>query len=202
MEWTSSRRIDSNTFSCIICLNIGTFLPHHFLHVQLNTCYTFSSSPLVFQSLFILFILLDFLLLFAAVQSLSRVQPFFDPIDCSPTGSSFHTILQIRILEWVASSFSRESSQPGDCTRVSSLAGGSFTTRPPRFCGFPSGFSSKEPTSQSRRHNRHGSLTSQPPLNHGTTKESPHFHCRKHEFNPWSGTWDPTVQFSMAKINK
>ena len=127
MEWTSSRRIYSNTFSCIICLNIGTFLPHHFLHVQLNTCYTFSSSPFVFQSLFILFILLDFLLLFAAVQSLSRVQPFFDPVDCSPTGSSFHTILQIRILEWVASSFSRGSSWPRDGTLVSCTVGWFFT---------------------------------------------------------------------------
>ena len=51
------------------------------------------------------------------------------------------------------------------------------------------------------RHNRHGSLTSQPPVNHGTTKESPDFHCRRHEFNPWSGKWDPTCQFSVAKNN-
>ena len=30
-----------------------------------------------------------------------------DPVDCSPRGSSFHGILQARILEWVAISFSR-----------------------------------------------------------------------------------------------
>ena len=38
----------------------------------------------------------------------------FDPIDCSPPGSSVHGILQERILEWVAIPFSRGSSQPRD----------------------------------------------------------------------------------------
>ena len=33
-----------------------------------------------------------------------------DPMDCSPPGSSVHRILQARILEWVAVSFSRGSS--------------------------------------------------------------------------------------------
>ena len=36
-----------------------------------------------------------------------------DPIDCSPPGSSVHGILQARILEWVASSSSRGSSNSG-----------------------------------------------------------------------------------------
>ena len=40
----------------------------------------------------------------------------FDPIDCSSPGSSVHKILQARILEWVAISFSRGSSQPRDWT--------------------------------------------------------------------------------------
>ena len=30
-----------------------------------------------------------------------------NPMDCSPPGSSVHGILQVRILEWVAISFSR-----------------------------------------------------------------------------------------------
>ena len=34
-------------------------------------------------------------------------------MDCSPPGSSIHGILQVRILEWVAISFSRGSSWPG-----------------------------------------------------------------------------------------
>ena len=33
-----------------------------------------------------------------------------NPMDCSPPGSSVHGILQTRILEWVAISFSRGSS--------------------------------------------------------------------------------------------
>ena len=41
------------------------------------------------------------------------------PMDCSPPGSSVPGILQARILEWVAISFSRESSQPRDRTWVS-----------------------------------------------------------------------------------
>ena len=44
-----------------------------------------------------------------------------DPIDCSPPGSSVHGILQARILEWVAISFSGESSQTKDRTHISSL---------------------------------------------------------------------------------
>ena len=36
----------------------------------------------------------------------------FDPKDCSPPGSFVHRIFQARILEWVAISFSRGSSQP------------------------------------------------------------------------------------------
>ena len=33
-----------------------------------------------------------------------------DPLDCKPPGSSVHGILQARILEWVATPFSRGSS--------------------------------------------------------------------------------------------
>ena len=37
-----------------------------------------------------------------------------NPVDCSLSGSSVHGILQVRILEWVAMSSSRGSSQPRD----------------------------------------------------------------------------------------
>ena len=43
------------------------------------------------------------------------------PTDCSPPGSSVHGILRARILEWVAVSPSRRSSQPRDRTRISYL---------------------------------------------------------------------------------
>ena len=49
-----------------------------------------------------------------------------DPMDCSPPGSSIHGILQARILEWVAISFSRGSSRPRDRTQVSHTAGRCF----------------------------------------------------------------------------
>ena len=45
-----------------------------------------------------------------------------DPVDCSPPGSSIHGILQARILEWVAISFSRGSSPPRDRTQVSRIS--------------------------------------------------------------------------------
>ena len=48
-------------------------------------------------------------------------------MDCNLSGSSVHGILQARILEWVASSFSRESSQLRDRTLVSHIAGRFFT---------------------------------------------------------------------------
>ena len=50
-----------------------------------------------------------------------------DPMDCNPPGSSVHEIFQARILEWVAISFSRGSSQPRDRTWVSCTAGKFFT---------------------------------------------------------------------------
>ena len=52
-------------------------------------------------------------------------------MDCSPPGSSVHGILQARILEWVAISFSRGSSQPRDRSRVSCIADGVFAIGPP-----------------------------------------------------------------------
>ena len=42
-----------------------------------------------------------------------------EPMDCSPPGFSGHGILQARILEWVAISFSRGSFRPKDWTRIS-----------------------------------------------------------------------------------
>ena len=46
-----------------------------------------------------------------------------NPMDCSLPGSSVHCILQARILEWVAISFSRVSSQPRDRIQVSRITG-------------------------------------------------------------------------------
>ena len=54
-----------------------------------------------------------------------------DPMDCSPPDSSVHGILQARILEWVAISFSSGSSQSRDQTQVTQLEADSLPTEPP-----------------------------------------------------------------------
>ena len=50
-----------------------------------------------------------------------------NPMDCSPSGSSVHRILQAGVLEWVPISFSRRPSRPRDQTQVSSMVGRCFT---------------------------------------------------------------------------
>ena len=47
---------------------------------------------------------------------------FCNYMGCIPLGSSVHGISQTRILEWVAISFSRESSQARDQTHVSCIS--------------------------------------------------------------------------------
>ena len=59
----------------------------------------------------------------------------WDPMESSPPGPSVHGIFQARILEWVAISYSRGSSQPGDPIHGPALAGRFFTTAPPGFPG-------------------------------------------------------------------
>ena len=49
------------------------------------------------------------------------------PALCNPMDCTVHEILQARILEWVAFSFSRASSQPRNRTQVSHIAGRFFT---------------------------------------------------------------------------
>ena len=53
--------------------------------------------------------------------------PLQHPLNCIPSGSSVHGILQARILELVTIPFSRGSSQPRDQTQVFPTAGGFFT---------------------------------------------------------------------------
>ena len=50
-----------------------------------------------------------------------------DPMDCSLPGSSVHGIFQATVLEWIAISFSRGSSQPRDQTLVSCIVDRHFT---------------------------------------------------------------------------
>ena len=56
-----------------------------------------------------------------ALQSLSRVRLLCVPMHCSLPCFPVRGILQARVLEWVALSFSRGSSQPRDQTHVSCI---------------------------------------------------------------------------------
>ena len=58
----------------------------------------------------------------AAAKSLQSCPTLCDPIDGRPPGSPVPGMLQPRILEWVAISFSRGSSQPRDRTWVSFIS--------------------------------------------------------------------------------
>ena len=60
-------------------------------------------------------------------RSVVSVQTLCNPMDCSLSGLSIHRILQAKVLEWVAISFSRGSSQPRDWTWVSCIADSRFT---------------------------------------------------------------------------
>ena len=59
-------------------------------------------------------------------QSLQSCPTLWDPMDGNLLGFSIHGILQARILEWIAISFSRGSSRPRDWTRVSGIGGRHF----------------------------------------------------------------------------
>ena len=104
-----------------------------------------------------------------------------NPMDCSPPGSSVHEILQARVLERVAISSSKGSSQPRDWTHiswVSCIAGRLFTTE-------PQGSPNKNVTTHvkvlymwtyililGKTHNHHSLSLSTPPLPHTHTPHS------------------------------
>ena len=75
------------------------------------------------------------ILLFCAIKKVKKMKVLFaqscltlcNTMDYSPSGSSFHRILQAKILEWVAIPLSRESSWPRYRIQVSCNAGRFFT---------------------------------------------------------------------------
>ena len=134
----------TNTFSCIFDDSHPDrceVIPHcgldlHFLddewcwasfHVSVAPLYVFFgknvySVPLPnFETDFFFFLLLSCSSLCCAAAMLSRLT-FCDPMDCSPPGSSVRGIFQARMLEWVAVSFSRVSSQYKNWISVSCIS--------------------------------------------------------------------------------
>ena len=88
---------------------------------QINVCS--SDNYNVLKS--VLIVIVIYSILFSSVTQWCPI--VCNSVDCSPTGSSVHGILQARILEWVATPFSRGSSQPRNRTWTSCSAGGFFT---------------------------------------------------------------------------
>ena len=90
-------------------------------HVNMNVFPTCSPSPLGLCPACL------------CAKLLQSCLTFCNPMDCSPSGSSVHGILQARILEWVAMTSSRGSSQPRGWTHVScvSCIGSSLPLAPP-----------------------------------------------------------------------
>ena len=76
------------------------FILFEFLSIYINV--TFSNNPKV-------------AICFSVAKSFPNL---CSPMDSSTPGSSVHEISQARILEWVATSFSRGSSQPRDRPRI------------------------------------------------------------------------------------
>ena len=67
-------------------------------------------------------------------KSVQLCLTLFDPMDCSPPGSSVHTILQARILELVTMPSSRDLPDPGiepASLASSAIAGRFFSAEPP-----------------------------------------------------------------------
>ena len=87
------------------------------------------------------------------------------------SGSSVHRTLQARILEWVAISFSRGSSQPRDRTWVSCIAGRCFILW----------ITGEAPWKYEFKAKRNGYFPS------GSAANSLCSQIRGHRFDPWSG---------------
>ena len=100
---------------------------HYFLLISSGHLCSF----IHFFSNFVIPSLDEVVALYDVIYSLSHVQLFCDPMDCTPPSSSVHGLSQARILEWVATSFCRRSAWPRDHTHVFCIAGGFFTTEPP-----------------------------------------------------------------------
>ena len=91
------------------------FIFHHF-HIYIL-------ALLIYYTL----VVICFVLCVIYLEVAQSCPTLWDPTDCSLPDSSVHTIFQARVLEWVAISFCRRSSQPRDWTWASCIAGRWFT---------------------------------------------------------------------------
>ena len=104
----------------------GVAWNHHLLYSALNTCIKIIILALLFSSVELT--LKDVKMKVLIPHSCLTL---WDLTDCSSPGSSVHGILQARILESVAISFSEDLPDPGIEPGSPALAGRFFTTEPP-----------------------------------------------------------------------
>ena len=116
-----------------------------------------------------------------------------DPMDRSPPGSSVHGVLQAKILEWIAISFSRGSYWPRDRTWVSCIAGRLFTVWATRealrsWAGPENSWLYNNPQIYSTAID-------------GASGKEPAYQCWRQRFHPWVGkipwrrAWQPIPVF-------
>ena len=110
-----------------------------------------------------------------------------DPLDCSLPGSFVHGISQVRILEWVARSFSRGSSQPGIKPRSPALQGDSL----------PLSHQGSSPTPATDRHPK-GGCDHLPLL--GSARPSP-LHSSREPYLPRESGWVCDSQTSLKVMH-
>ena len=97
----------------------------HLFQIRKGVCQGYILSPSLF----------NFYAEWSEVKwSHSVVSNSLRPMDCSLSGSSVHGIFQARVLEWIATSFSRGSSQPRNQTWVSCIAGKCFKSEKSKWC--------------------------------------------------------------------
>ena len=129
--WTATRQASlsiTNSRSLLKLMSIELVMPSH----HLILCCPLLPTPSIFPSIRVFSNELVLCIRWPKYWSFSfRISPsseysgltLWDPMDYT-----VHGILQASIPEWVAFSFSRGSSQPGDQTLVSCIAGGFFTS--------------------------------------------------------------------------
>ena len=122
----------SDPFGFKFTTSPNVFPIHHFLCSFLFLALCIEYTWCCYSFLFHLYIVINFYKSQCESEVAQSCPTLCDPVDCSLPGFSIHGILQARVLEWVAISFSRGSSWPRDWTRVSRIAGRRFNLWAPR----------------------------------------------------------------------
>ena len=120
-----------------------------------------------------------------------------NPADYSPPGTFVHEIFQARILEWVAISFSRESSQPRDRTQVSCTTGRFFTNWATREVLEEK---KKKKQENTRKTSISASLTMLKSLTVWITTTCGKFWKRWEYQTPWPASWEICMQIKKQQL--